>query len=231
MQWGIASDRLTPGDFDGNGTTDKAVWREDANNPDKATFYIAGGGPGCCRYEQFGRTGDNPSIVGDWDGDGIDDVAVYRDGGPGGQSYFYYRPSSQPMVNFITRAWGIGGDRPARGDYDGDGTLDLAVFRPSDGVWYILQSSNEQVRYVKWGLSSDKLVQADYDGDGKTDPAVFRDGTWYITLSRNFEFIAAYPRWGLSSDIPVPADYDGDGRAEVAVFRGGVWYMVDLLNG
>jgi len=233
-QWGVASDTLTPGDFDGNGSTEKAVWREDPNNPDKATFYINAPGinsPGCCRYEQFGRTGDNPSVVGDWDGDGTDDLAVYRDGGPNGQSYFFYRPSSQPMVNFITRPWGIGGDKPARGDYDGDGKLDLAVFRPSDGIWYIFQSSNEQVRYVKWGLSSDRLVQADYDGDGKTDPAVYRDGTWYITLSQASEFEAAYPRFGLSSDIPVPADYDGNGRAEVAVYRGGVWYMVDLFTG
>ena len=39
--------------------------------------------------------------------------------------------------------WGIAEDKPQAGDFDGDGKDDLAVFRPSTGVWYILRSSDD----------------------------------------------------------------------------------------
>ena len=32
---------------------------------------------------------------------------------------------------------GPAGDIPVPGDYDGDGTTDIAIFRPTDGVWFI----------------------------------------------------------------------------------------------
>jgi hypothetical protein len=52
-------------------------------------------------------------------------------------------------------------------DYDGDGKSDISVWRPSDGVWYIIQSQSSSVRAQGWGLAGDKLTPADFDGDGK----------------------------------------------------------------
>ena len=61
---------------------------------------------------------------------------------------------------------------PVPGDYDGDGTTDLAVFR-SDGVWYV----KDQPRSAVWGQAGDVPVPGDYDGDGTTDIAIYRRRT------------------------------------------------------
>ena len=76
--------------------------------------------------------------------------------------------------------WGIAQDVPVPADYDGDGRTDIAVYRPSTGTWFIINSSTGGWRTQQWGVPGDIPVPGDYDGDNRTDIAVYRDGTWFI---------------------------------------------------
>lgn len=122
-----------------------------------------------------------------------------------------------------------------RADFDGDGRTDVSVFRPSDGNWYIL-GSTDGFFARSWGLATDVTTPADFDRDGKADIVVFRKsdipGSVYYLLKSNGNVFEAKP-WGSAEDISVMADYDGDGTPDPAVFRPstGAWYVLKSTGG
>jgi len=183
----------------------------------------------------FGQDGDDPAVVGDYDGDNKADPAVFRCpaiGAGDGQCYFFYLGSNNnPGGNITYVPWGFGEDGdffPLIGDFDGDGKYDFCIQRahptsPAQGQFVLLKTQNLGVEYINWGLSSDFIIPGDYDGDGKSDFVVRRSNdpsaglrTYYI-LTRTGA--TGGVRWGIAGDISTPGDYDGDGKTDFAIWR------------
>ena len=135
--------------------------------------------------------------------------------------------------------WAMPGDIPVSGDVDGDGKMDLIFWRPSNGNWYILSSSDSYTSYLirDWGRKGDVPVSGDVDGDGKMDLIVWRpsNGNWYVLYSTHAYSYSTYFRrdWGRKGDVPVSGDVDGDGKMDLIVWRpsNGNWYVLYSSGG
>jgi Fungalysin metallopeptidase (M36)/Fungalysin/Thermolysin Propeptide Motif len=219
VNWGVATDALTPADYDGDNKTDFAIFRATAadGSPD---FYILKSSDFTVTGAAWGTTNDIP-VVADYDGDGKADPAIYR---PSVTAWYILKSSGGNQ--FTT--FGTSSDTPVTGDFDGDGKADLTVF--SFGRWSSRLSGSGSVSNVDFGLSDDKLVPADYDGDNRDDIAVYRPstGTWYLRRSSLGLQILTF---GIATDVPVPGDYDGDGKDDIGVYRNGIWYLLQSTSG
>ncbi len=236
--WGLQTDTIAPGDYDGDGKTDISVWRPGPAGA--AVWYTLLSSNGTARIEAFGQSGDFANVQGDYDGDGKDDIAVYRPSNSPttDPSIWYYRTAQNGPVFAVP--WGQMGDFSASGDYDNDGKNDFVIQRNAGGGqarFWILFATGSITSFV-FGAPADLIAPGDYDGDGKTDIAVVKglngQMIWWIHPSTGGPDTATF--WGLSTDFPTPGDYDGDGRTDIALWRpsatpGGSTFFVNKSTG
>jgi len=222
-QFGIASDRPVPGDYDGDWVMDEAVFR-----PSNGTWYasLSSGAPDL--VVPFGVATDRP-VPGDYDGDGKTDPAVFR---PSVATWFVH-PSGGGAD--IVQVFCAATDRLVPGDYDGDGRTDFGCFRPSTGEWLVRLATGEPDLDITFGTATDRVVPGDYDGDGRMDLAYFRPstGAWNVLPSNGGSIGTTF---GVATDtLPWPDytmpastainDIDRDLRTDRTIVRSGTWWV------
>jgi subtilisin-like proprotein convertase family protein len=219
--WGFGLDSFVPADYDGDQKDDIAIWRPGI----QSAFHIIQSGTNTLRTIEFGTGGDNPSIVGDYNADGTDDVAVYRQGATAGAQSFFFVSYGGIIYSL---PWGLNGDVPAPGDYDGDNRMDFGVQRDEgpNSVFYIRYTVPQPDTVTTLGKAGDMVVPGYYDADAKTDLAVITEnagGFFEWTYRPSSGGPDVVDEWGIAAmgDLPVPGDYNGDGKNDYAIWRPG----------
>jgi hypothetical protein len=123
---------------------------------------------------QYGESVDQP-VSGDWNGDGIDQIAVFRSGvwllDVDGDGRWTRRDEKT--------TFGKPGDEPIVGDFDGDGIDEIGVVRGD--IWIIdsdgdrrLTGNDLHVNIPRPDGESQPVV-GDWDGDGVDQPGYYND--------------------------------------------------------
>jgi hypothetical protein len=157
---------------------------------------------------------NNASFLLDSNGNGNYDAGV---------DHFY--PSFTGTGGFMS------GDMPVSGDWVGDGTFRVGIYRQSTGEWFLDVNNNGvydagDFHYRFGGVANDIPVVGDWAGLGKSCIGVFRQGFfWVVDLNCNGSFDntgpgldAAFPFGGLGGDVPVVGKWSG-GKTRVGVVR------------
>lgn len=168
------------GDFDCDGRDGVGVFQSDTGR-----FFVDNDLDGDPDAE--GRlVGGDRMLVGDFVGrDGCDEVAVYdtRRG--------YLRIGNSAGPGYVTEVtgyyFGVPGDEPFSGDFDGDLQTDLALHRDSTGLVYIRtrHSTGFANSEFVYGDPADLIVAGDWTGGGGDSVGVYRqrDTTIYLRYS------------------------------------------------
>lgn len=226
VKWGFGGCVPVPGDYDGDGRADLAVFHAASGK-----WYIRSAtGAALVFGKPWGFDGCIP-VPGDYDNDGKDDLALYypTDGS-------WYIVSRSDVILAWGVKWGFSGCAPVAGDYNGDGYADLAVFHAATGKWYIrtLSTGDVLAAGLIWGFSGCVPVPGDYDGDGRADLNVFHAaaGKWYVRNMTGYISLWGF-NWGFDGCTPLMGDFNGGGKTELAAYHqaGGKWYIAQPYAG
>lgn len=183
-------------------------------------------------------------LIGDFNGDGFDDVVVWNPVNGNWQVALSHGtqlyPDPRTKDNSWLNKWGIGKHWiPLVGDFNGDGKEDLVIWNRQRGEWHVALSSghrfvpSDHYRMSSWGVGRSWIgCVGDFNGDGKDDIVILdrQKGEWRMALSDGRKFtrksLPYLQSWLQGSNWTLFAgDFDGDGKDDILAVDAlrGVW--------
>ena len=237
------------GDFNGDGRQDLVV--TNFYNDSNEVSVLFGNGDGTFQAPRIFIAGNEPDsvAVGDFNGDGVPDLAVANFGILAGPSNALDPPSNvsvllgngdgtfQAARNFGV---GVGPHSVAVGDFNGDGLPDLAVGNLlSYNVSVLLGNGDgtfQAARNFAAGSFPSSIAVGDFNGDGLPDLAVAnQDSNDVSVLLGNGDGTFEAPQNFAAGNSPASvavSDFNGDGVQDLAVANGGFGFNnVSVLLG
>jgi hypothetical protein len=108
VNWGLAGDAILPGDYDGDGKMDFTAARVNGDNFNIYILERDGGGTGGSPIIFGSDSANDDAAFGDYDGDGKQDIGIWRPNADPTQNFFWIRQSSNGAI--FTVEWGQQGD-------------------------------------------------------------------------------------------------------------------------
>ncbi|PYF95917.1 hypothetical protein SAMN05216184_1251, partial [Georgenia satyanarayanai] len=195
--------------------------------PDRRTaeFHLSNSWAGSTDVHfMYGRWADEV-LIGDWDGDGKDTIAVRRG------NRFHVSNAQQGGDADTVITYGRPGDVILVGDWDGDGTDTFAVRR---GAEYHVKNSltgGDADAVFHYGRENDAVMVGDWDGNGTDTFAVRRGATYHVKNSLTGGDADTAFTYGRPADVTLAGDWDGDGRDTFTVRRGATYHVNNALRG
>jgi hypothetical protein len=223
------------GDFDGDGKDDIVTFTHGTLND----VYVAlsngsSFGAGVKWHDWFALAGEVPA-VGDVNGDGRDDIITFTRNAAAD----VYVALSTGTSFAASAKWhdyfGLAGETPGVGDFNGDGRDDIVVFNQGTlADVYVATSTGTGFSgtSVKWhdffSVAGEAPRIGDFNGDGRDDIATFTlnaAADVYVATSNGTGFDGTTVKWndffGIAGEFPYAGDWDGDGKDDIVTFTKG----------
>ncbi len=148
---------------------------------------------------------------------GADTTGVFR---PSNGVIFLKNTNTSGFAD-VALNYGLAGDYPVVGDWDGDGDVTIGVYRNGR---FLLRNSNTvgfaEINFL-FGSPGDQPIAGDWDGDGIDTIGIFRPSTGLFQLRNTNDAGPADASFFLGNvgDVGIAGDWNGDGIDTTGVFR------------
>ena len=177
-------------------------------------------------------------VVGDFNGDGIDDLAG-RNSADG--SIWVGQSTGDRFVN---EYWGrfsetVEWSEFQVGDFNGDGMTDIVARAKAGGTWWVAESTGDAFvnrYYGRWNTDVYwvDIQVVDVDGDGLSDIVgrAASDNSWWFGRSTGQEFQTQH--WGspwannVDWSVAIADDFDGDGKSDLLGATSGDDWLISI---